>query len=461
VTVQQRIQSWDPARPSDLVGDIEALDGESTDRLIVQARAVGPAWSLDGPGRVAALTAWASSIEGDAASLAILLSREVGKPIVEARAEVARGVSILRYYAQHALDEIAVAYPAALDSRLWVQRRPRGLVLAVTPWNFPVAIPMWKLAPALASGNTAFLRPSSAAIATAHRLVELAVDRLPEGVLALAPIGHDLTGSLIESRRIDAVSFTGSVEVGRSLAVVSARAGVPIQAELGGQNAAIVLADADFPAAATMIVGAAMAYAGQKCTATSRVIVTQPAAGPLIDALVAAVESLVVGDPRGESTVVGPVISGSSRAAFERAVTAAVETDGSILAVASRPKGDGHYVEPTLVKVGSDLVQLMQEEIFGPVAAVMVAADDDEAVSIANGTSFGLVAAVYGGDITRAERTAERLEVGMVRINAPTTGVDYHAPFGGDRDSSYGPREQGKDARDFYTSTRTVLSRPA
>jgi acyl-CoA reductase-like NAD-dependent aldehyde dehydrogenase len=453
-----RIQSHDPAHPARVVGDVAALDERSAERWIERTRAAGRPWAHDAAARVADLNAWAAAIEADATDLSILVATEVGKPIVEARGEVSRAVAILRYYAQHALDDTGVAYPAGPDARLWVERRPRGLVLAVTPWNFPLAIPMWKVAPALASGNAVLLRPSSAAIGTAERLVGLARDCLPEGVLTLLPVSHDLTNGLIAAGRIDAVSFTGSVDVGRALSVIAARAGVPIQAELGGQNAAVVLSDADPGRVAAMVVSAAMAFAGQKCTATSRIIVTDEVSVPFIEALVASVEGLAVGDPLVESTIVGPVISAASRAAFEAAI--GDTTDGTtVLAVARAAAKEGHFVEPTLVSVEGDQGRLMQEEIFGPVAAVMVVADDDAAVAAANGTRFGLVAAVYGRDQGRAEEVADRLNVGMVRINAPTTGVDYHAPFGGERDSSYGPREQGPDARAFYTTTRTVLSK--
>jgi alpha-ketoglutaric semialdehyde dehydrogenase len=250
------------------------------------------------------------------------------------------------------------------------------------------------------------------------------------------------------------------VSVGRQVAVAATGRGIPSQAEMGGLNASIVLADADPRRAATVIAGAAMGYAGQKCTATSRAIVVgEP--GPFTEALVAAVEGLAIGDPAEEGTVVGPVITDQARRSVVEAAEQAVAGGGRLLTGGKAPDGPGWFVAPTLVGGLRPDARLAQEEVFGPIAVVLPVADEEEALRVANGVRYGLVASVFTRDLDRALRLAERLDTGLIRVNAPTSGVDFLAPFGGEKDSSYGPREQGKAARDLYTSTRTITINPS
>jgi aldehyde dehydrogenase (NAD+) len=256
------------------------------------------------------------------------------------------------------------------------------------------------------------------------------------------------------------MSFTGSVAVGRQVAVAATERGIPSQAEMGGLNASIVLADADPLRAATVIAGAAMGYAGQKCTATSRAIVVGDP-GPFTDALVAAVDGLAIGDPAENTTVVGPVITDQARRRVVEAAEGAAASGGRLLTGGQASDGDGWFVAPTLVGGLGPEARLAQEEVFGPIAVVLAVADEDEAVRVANGVRYGLVGSVFTRDLDRALRLTERLDTGLIRVNAPTSGVDFLAPFGGEKDSSYGPREQGKAARDLYTSTRTITINPA
>jgi aldehyde dehydrogenase (NAD+) len=258
---------------------------------------------------------------------------------------------------------------------------------------------------------------------------------------------------------VDCVSFTGSVAVGRRVAVAATERGLPSQAEMGGLNASIVLADADPERAATVVAGAAMGYAGQKCTATSRAIVVGDPA-PFTEALVAAVQGLAVGDPADKDTVVGPVITDQARARVVEAAQEAAAAGGRLLTGGGAGDGAGWFVAPTLVDGLAPDARLAQEEVFGPIAVVLPVADEDEAVRVANGVRYGLVASVFTGDLDRALRLTARLDTGLIRVNAPTSGVDFHSPFGGEKDSSFGPREQGKAARDFYTSTRTITVLP-
>jgi acyl-CoA reductase-like NAD-dependent aldehyde dehydrogenase len=454
------LESRSPQRPGDLVVEVEEAGPGTVAEAVERARAAAGRWAA-APAleRSSALVAAADALAGAAGEVTGLMVREVGKPVTEAGAETARAVGILRYYAQQALDPDGETYPGPGPAALLLaRRRPRGVAGLITPWNFPVAIPLWKAAPALAFGNAVVLKPSPEATATALRLAELLGPALPEGLFQVLPGGAETGTALVD--RVDCVSFTGSVAVGRQVAVAGTERGIPSQAEMGGLNASIVLPDADPERAAGVVAGAAMGYAGQKCTATSRAIVVGDP-GPFTEALVAAVKGLAVGDPAEEATVVGPVITEPARRKVVEAAEEAAAAGGRLLAGGKAGDADGWFVAPTLVDGLSPDARLAQEEVFGPIAVVLAAADEDEAVRLANGVRYGLVGSVFTGDLDRALRLAARLDTGMIRVNAPTSGVDYLAPFGGEKDSSFGPREQGKAARDFYTSTRTVTMLPA
>ncbi|GAB3804992.1 aldehyde dehydrogenase family protein [Micromonospora zhanjiangensis] len=456
---EQTIESRSPQDPSDVV--VRVAD-TPVDRVAVaarEARLAGTSWAREpAHTRAAALHACAQALAAASGELTALVVREVGKPVTEAGAEVARGVAILRYFAQQALlPEGEVFPPADGVSLLHTRRRPHGLVGLITPWNFPVAIPLWKAAPALAFGNAVLLKPAPQSPAVALRLAELFADALPDGVLRVVT-GLGATGEAVVDAA-DAVSFTGSVPAGRAVARRAVGRGVPVQCEMGGQNAAVVLPDADQDAAAAAIAAAAMGYAGQKCTATSRVIVVGNPE-PFAQRLAAAVEALPFGDPADPGTVVGPVVERRPRDAIRAAVRRVTGGGARLLTGTRQPDGDGWFQAPTVladVPAGDDL---LREEYFGPVCAVLPAGSVDEAVRLANEVRHGLVAAVYTRELNAALTLADRLDVGMVKVNAPTSGVDFHAPFGGAKESSYGPREQGPAARDFYTRTVTVTLSP-
>ncbi|MBM7771321.1 aldehyde dehydrogenase (NAD+) [Actinokineospora baliensis] len=420
--------STSPQAPDDVVIDVPEGDAVGA---VTRARAAQREWATTGPAvRAAALDAMADAVAGS--DLAALIVREVGKPITEAKGEVARAVAILRYYAQQAFDPIGETYPGGLA---FTVRRPRGVAGLITPWNFPLAIPVWKAAPALAFGNAAVIKPSPDATACALRLAELVEGHLPEGLFAVVPGGPDAGAALVDSA--DVVSFTGSGAVGRQVAVEAAARGIPAQCEMGGLSASIVLPDADLERAAADIAYAAMGFAGQKCTATKRVI----AVGfGVRDALMSAVTALRIGDPNDPTTAVGPVINAAAR-------------DRVLAAGGSRADGDGWFVRPTLVGPGT---RLDREEVFGPIATITEVADVDAAITLANATDYGLVTALYTADLEAALTYVQRCESGQVKVNMPTAGVDFHLPFGGERGSGYGGKEQGKAAAGFYTLSRTV-----
>ena len=454
------LQSRSPQRPDDLVVEVEEADAGAAAAAVERARAAGGRWAVASAlERSAALVAAADALAGAADEVTDLVVREVGKPLTEAAAETGRGLGILRYYAQQALDPDGETYPGPSPAALLLsRRRPRGVAGLVTPWNFPVAIPLWKAAPALAFGNAVLLKPSPDATGVALRLAELLGPALPEGLFQVLPGGAETGTAMLEA--VDCISFTGSVAVGHQVAVAATERGIPSQAEMGGLNASIVLADADPERVAGVVAGAAMGYAGQKCTATSRAIVVGDPAR-FTEALVAAVEGLAVGDPAEEATVVGPVITEPARRRVVEAAEEAAAGGGRLLTGGKAGDGAGWFVAPTVVDGLAPDARLAQEEVFGPIAVVLAVADEDEAVRVANRVRYGLVGSVFTRDLDRALHLAARLDTGMIRVNAPTSGVDYLAPFGGEKDSSFGPREQGKAARDFYTSTRTITILPA
>lgn len=445
------VRSSSPQRPDDLVVEVAAAGDEAVAAAAAHARDAQRGWASAAPGvRAAALSAAADAVAAASAELAELVIREVGKPRTEAVGEVARAVGILRYYAQQVYDPVgAVHEPGTGTGLAYTRRRPRGVAGLITPWNFPLAIPLWKAAPALAYGNAVLLKPAPQATACALRLHELLAPHLPGGLLAVLP-GEGDTGRAVVGCA-DVVSFTGSAAVGSAVAGAAVAAGVPVQAEMGGQNPAVVLPDADVERVAAQVASAAFGFAGQKCTATKRVIVVGDPSR-FADAFVAAATALPFGDPAEPTTAVGPVIERSAR---DR-VLAAAAAGGRVLTGGTAEGDDGWFVRPTVVTDLEAGDQLLCDEVFGPICALSGAASVDDAVRAANAVRYGLAAAVYTADLDAALQLTGRLAAGQLKVNAPTTGVDFHLPFGGERDSSYGPREQGKAAQDFYTSLHTV-----
>jgi acyl-CoA reductase-like NAD-dependent aldehyde dehydrogenase len=451
--------SVNPHDPADVLGEWEAAGSAGAQAAVDRAIDAARGWrDTPGAARAKALSDAATALEQRSAEVTETVIREVGKPVSEARGEVARGVAILRYYAQAALAPDGETLPAADPDQLLLARHvPVGVAALLTPWNFPVAIPLWKAAPSLAYGNATVLKPASAAAATALLLRDIIGPFLPADVFQVVLGGADTARPLIDHPGVAAVSFTGSSAVGRDIGARVAARGGRVQAEMGGQNPSVVLADADLERAATTIAYAAMGYAGQKCTATSRVIVVRDIYADFRDALTGAIEALGVVDPADDKTLVGPVIDAGSR---DSALAAVAGSGGRVLTGGNALDLPGFYLAPTLVELDAPTGQLATEEVFAPVAALLPADSADEAVAIANGVKYGLVASVFTRDLGQALRLTRRIEAGMVRVNAPTSGVDFNAPFGGSKESSYGPREQGQAARQFYTESQTVLIVP-
>lgn len=451
-----RVRSVSPQQPDDVVIDVPAASRASVVAAIEAARcAQGEWWAAAPTSRSAALADVANAVATGADELSTLIVREVGKPLVEARGEVARAIAIFQYAAQQALDPTGEVLPRE-EALLYTQRRPRGVAGLITPWNFPAAIPVWKAAPALAVGNTVIVKPAPQATATALRLGEIVSGVLPPAVFAIVPGGSGTGADVVDLA--DVVSFTGSAAIGRGVATAAVGRGVPFQAEMGGCNVSIVLPDADREHAARTIAAAAMSFAGQKCTATSRVIVAGDDDG-FTDALVAAVDRLAVGDPADHDVTVGPVI-GPDAVARTVAAGRAASAGGIAQLTGNRALPEvGSFVAPVILDDPDGESLVANEEVFGPICTLERTANVPSAIRAANRGTFGLVAALFTADLADALTATQQLEAGLVRINEATTGVEFHAPFGGEKASSQGPREQGKYGRDLYTSVHTITLR--
>ena len=454
-----------PADRDDLVALVPQGDTSGVQRAVEAAAESFQHWRrLTGPARAEHLYAWAAAIRDRQEELALALCREVGKPIGESRGEVARCITILRYYAGEAVRPIGDVIPAQVAGALQFSlHEPLGPVALITPWNFPLAIPLWKAAPALAFGNTVVLKPSEMSSHVATLLADTSRQAgLPPGVFnVVLGMGPDAGAALIRADAIRAISFTGSARVGREIATVAAERNIRYQTEMGGKNAVVVLRDADLHQAAMLTAAGAMRFAGQKCTATSRAIVAAEVEREFADALRAEIERLPLGPPSDSAAAIGPLISATAREGIRRTLD---EVNAEAVFAAAIPPGNGfergNYLPPIVVRGSDPDSVLAQRELFGPVLATFTASDIEEAISLANRTPYGLSASLFTRDIRQALRWVHEIDVGLVRINGDTTGVDPHAPFGGMKGSSSGSREQGPAAREFYTEIKTVQINP-
>ncbi|HEX2160285.1 MAG TPA: aldehyde dehydrogenase family protein, partial [Thermoleophilaceae bacterium] len=382
-----------------------------------------------------------------------------------AHAEALRSVALLRYFAGETAQPLGEVYPSGVaDRHLYTERVPLGVVGVITPWNFPLAIPVWKIAPALAFGNAVVWKPSQLTPRCAVNLVELLHEAgLPAGVLNLVTGGRSPVGeALVSAPQLDGISFTGSTAVGRAIQRDVVERGVKVQLELGGKNPVIVMDDADVDLAVRETVRGAMLSTGQKCTATSRAIVVGDP-GRFTEALLPAVSALRVGDPSAPDTDVGPLASQGQYETVLSYLDVARE-EGHELAAGGEPidLDGGYFVAPTVYTgVGQDS-RIAREEVFGPVLGVIPASSIEDAVRIANDVDYGLSASIFTRDVGRAFEFAREVEAGVVHVNSETAGSEPQVPFGGMKDSSSHSREQGKAARDFYTDLKTVyLDMPA
>jgi acyl-CoA reductase-like NAD-dependent aldehyde dehydrogenase len=456
--------SENPSDLSDVVGEYSRADNNHTQEAIRAAADARGAWSQSTPQRRAdALDQIGSEIIARKDELGELLAREEGKTLVEAVGETVRAGNIFKFFAGESLriagERMASVRPGV---DVEVSREPVGVVGIIAPWNFPLAIPAWKIAPALAYGNSVVFKPAELVTACAWALAEI-ISRagLPAGVFNLVMgSGRQVGQAMVDSPLVDAISFTGSVSTGEQILRATAARRAKVQLEMGGKNPLIVLADADMDQAVECAVQGSFFSTGQRCTASSRIIVEAAVHDAFVARLRERTKALRVGHALNRETEIGPVVS-ASQLEQNLSYIEIGRNEGAELVVGGEafkrdPRGDknGHYMSPALF-LASPQHRIAREEIFGPVACVLRADDYEHALALANDTPFGLCAGICTTSLKRATHFKRNIQVGMAMVNLPTAGVDYHVPFGGRKGSSQGPREQGRYAAEFYTTVKT------
>ncbi|MEO7277600.1 MAG: aldehyde dehydrogenase family protein [Sphingomicrobium sp.] len=454
-------ESINPSDLDDIVARYPKGSAADVDDAVNAARTAFPAWSQASPEvRSDVLDKAGSLVMSRAKELGALLSREEGKTLAEGTGEVMRAARILKYFAGEALRR----HGQTLDSTrpsidVETHREAVGVFGLITPWNFPIAIPAWKAAPALAFGNTVVIKPATLTPAIAHALGAILIEAgAPPGVFNLVIGDGDVGRAIVGHDGIDGISFTGSQGVGASVGEGAMKRQARVQLEMGGKNPLVVLDDADLERAVTCAIDGAFFGTGQRCTASSRIIVTDGIYDRFVEALAERARALRVGDALDPQTQIGPAVSEQQLEQNLRYVAIArdeggtVMTGGDALTLGKR----GYYMAPTVISDTAPDQRINCEEVFGPVASTVRVRDYDEALEIANRGDFGLSAGIVTNSLKHARHFRRAIRAGMVMVNLPTAGVDYHVPFGGTRKSSYGAREQGFAAVEFYTQTKTV-----
>jgi acyl-CoA reductase-like NAD-dependent aldehyde dehydrogenase len=452
-----------PSDLSDVVGEYARASAADADMAVAAAKAAFPAFARTTPqARADALKSIGDEIIARKDELGRLLSREEGKPLADGVAEVVRAAQIFSFFAGEALrlvgEKVASTRPGVTVE---ITREPVGVVSLITPWNFPIAIPAWKIAPALAYGNCVVFKPADLVSATAHALSEIiARAGLPAGAFNLVMgRGAEVGEALLSHDDVAAVSFTGSVATGRKVAAaaVAAPKMKKLQLEMGGKNPLVVLDDADLALAVEAAANGAFYQTGQRCTASSRLILTAGIHDRFVEALTAKTKALIVDDALKPGTQVGPVADESQLDQDLRYLAIGKDEGAKLHWGGERLNRDkqGFYLQPALFVGVDNAMRIAREEIFGPVAAVIRVRDYEEALAVANDTPYGLSSGIFTTSLKHAAHFQRNSEAGMVMVNVPTAGVDYHVPFGGRKASSYGPREQGRHAVEFYTSVKT------
>ena len=450
-----------PARPDEVLGVFPCATSADTAQAVAAAAEAFPAWAATpAPARGAVLFKAAELLTERLGDVARTLTREEGKTLAEATGEVVRARDILRYFGGEGWRLGGdILPPNTADAMLFSRREPLGVVAAITPWNFPIAIPAWKIAPALVYGDTVVFKPASSTPLTALRLVECLQDAgLPAGVLNFVTgSGATVGGALSGDPVVRGLTFTGSHATGAGIYARAAEHFTRVQLEMGGKNPTIVLNDADLDLAVRLVATGGFALTGQSCTATSRVIVEEGIADRFAAALAETAIALRVGDGLDDGVQMGPAISEDQLATDLDYVRIGCDEGAELLAGGGRAGDGGHFVQPTVLDRVDVHSRLAQEEVFGPVVGIVRARDLDDALFKANAVGYGLAASVVTNDLRRALTFVDRIEAGVVKVNEPTTGLALQAPFGGFKQSSANTfKEQGPAARDFFTRTKTV-----
>ncbi len=458
------VKNINPADTDEVIGTAPLQDVAVLERAIEAAAAAFPAWrKVPAPRRGAILFEAHRILTSRADDLARVMTREEGKTLAESRGEILKSLALLEFMAGEGRRIGGETLPSEMPNTFcYTTRVPHGVVAAITPWNFPVAIPVWKIAPALVAGNCVVFKPATVTPWTAEMVVEAFVDAgVPPGVLNfITGSGRTVGEALLHHPTIKAISFTGSNEVGMHLYEVASGSGKAVQCEMGGKNPIVVLADADLDLAAVAAVQGAFGSTGQRCTATSRVVVERSVASALVERIVSHAGEIVVGNGLREGVTMGPCVDEGQMRTVLSYIEKARE-EGAEFALGgdrlSGPEYDrGYFVAPTVVTGVTPEMTIAQEEVFGPVLSVIEVDGFEEALSVANGVRYGLTSSIYTRDVNRVFQFLDDIETGIVHVNSPTVGGEAQLPFGGMKATGIGPREQGKTAIEFYTELKTV-----
>ncbi|WP_254533122.1 aldehyde dehydrogenase family protein [Natrinema gelatinilyticum] len=463
-TTGETFEVYNPANTDEVVGEYPQSSAKEAADAVDAAAAASDEWAATpGPERGAILTGAARRLEDRRDELVETLTREEGKTHAEAEPEVGRAIDIFYYYGQKAKDfGGTVKQPSSPDMNLSTRKEPLGVAALITPWNYPIAIPAWKLAPALATGNAVVLKPASLAPAMAVNIVEcLSEASLPDGVVNLVTgPGSEVGETFTTHEDVDAVSFTGSTAVGRHVYETAAENQKRTQTEMGGKNPTIVSESADVDQAVEIIGAGGFGVTGQACTACSRAIVHESVLDEVVEGLVDYAESTEVG-PGAEGYDMGPQVSEDELESTLEYIDVAQEEGATLAAGGEQLMGgrfeNGHYVEPTVFTDVDPEMRIAQEEVFGPVVSVISVESFEEAMTVANGVEYGLSASIVTDDLAEANRFVDEIEAGVAKVNQKTTGLELHVPFGGVKQSSSNTyREQGEAGLEFFTTTKTV-----
>ncbi len=461
----QQYERFNPANPSESVGMTENSTKDDGNEAVAAAVSASASWKATSSiARGELLQKAADILEQRADDIAKTATQEMGKRFAETKGEAIRGATILRYYAQEGYRKTGEVLPSAnTGSTLLAVRVPVGVVAAITPWNFPIAIPIWKLAPALLYGNTVVWKPSQETGITATKIAQVFADAgLPAGVLNLVNgSGSAIGDALTTHDDVDAITFTGSNAVGQIIAQKATAFGKKFQLELGGKNPAVVLADANLDLAARLVVDGAMKQTGQRCTATSRTYVEASVYDKFIEKVIHYAKQIKVGDGLNDDVTMGPVASKKQFNTVTEYIKKGRDEGATLLYGGNTNRiNGGYFIEPTIFGDVTHNMAIVKEEIFGPVIAIMKVADYEEALTRANDTIYGLSAAIFTESLEKAFHFMEHSDVGMVQINGETGGAEPQAPFGGIKASGSGPKEQGQAAAEFFTDYKTITINP-
>ena len=456
------VENCNPSDLGDVIGHFAQAGAAQLDEALAAARRAQPAWWAAGiQKRHDVLMAIGTELMARAEEIGRMIAREEGKPLAEGKGEVYRAGQFFTYSAAEALrnhGDLAESVRPGIE--IDVRREPVGVVAIISPWNFPVATPAWKIAPALAYGNAVVWKPANLTPASAIMLAEIiARQDVPNGVFNLvAGPGREVGQRLVESPLVDAISFTGSVPVGRGIAAAATANMTKLQMEMGSKNPMIVMDDADLDLAVAHAANAAFGGTGQKCTAASRLIVHEVVHDAFVERLVAAARALKVGHALDQGTQIGPVVSEGQLQQNLDYIRIGKEEGAELLCGGERLERPtpGHYMAPAVFAGTRNDMRINREEMFAPITCVIRAGSYDEALTIANDSAFGLTAGIMTRSLARASHFRANMRAGCVMVNLPTAGTDYHVPFGGRGASSFGPREQGRYAAEFYTTVKTA-----